>query len=116
MATGGNLTDADFAAIYKAIEEAIPQSEVVYGKVIKRDVAQGLVWLDEFGDQPIPLVGFNGEVHFYDTTPTGVKLKKAKIVHQVPKKGQTVVVLRQLGSRRLPKCVGVVLSKGSFVI
>lgn len=112
----GNLTDADFQAIYDAILAEIPQSEVVYGKVVKRDAAKGLVWLKEFGDQPIPLVGFNGHAKVYDTTPTGVRMRKAKILHEVPKKGQLVVVLRQLGSRRLPKCVGVVLSKGSFVI
>lgn len=109
------LTDADWNAIYQAIDRAIPPSEVTYGKVVKRDENKKLIWLAEFGDQPIPLVGMNGQVTIYDETPQGVRKKTVKIQHEVPKVGELVVVLRQMGVRRLPKCVGVVLSKG-FVI
>lgn len=111
------LTQADWESIYQTINSALPTHEVTYGKVVKRDTKKKLVWLKEFGDQPIPLVGFKAEVTYYDTTPTGVKKKVAKIEPEVPKVGELVVVLRQMGSRRLPKCVGVVLSRpGSYVI
>jgi hypothetical protein len=111
------LSHSDWESIYQAIQRALPAHEVTYGAVVKRDVKRKLVWLKEFGDQPIPLVGFKGEVTYYDTTPTGVKKKVAKIEPEVPNVGEIVVVLRQMGSRRLPKCVGVVLSRpGSYVI
>ena len=109
------LSDADWNSIYTAIAKAIPPNEVVYGKVVKRDEKKKLIWLKEFGEQPIPLVGFNGTVTVYDETAQGVKKKVVKVEPQVPRVGELVVVLRQMGVRRLPKCVGVVLSRG-FVI
>jgi hypothetical protein len=104
------INDADINRIQMMIDTALRPSEIVYGKVVKRDESRKLVWLSEFGDQPIPLVGFNGTAKVYIQ---GV-VKLLKIKHEVPKVGQTVVVLRQLGSRRLPKCVGVVLTPGGF--
>lgn len=106
------LDDSDWNAIYEAISRAIPQHEIVYGRVVKRDEHKKLIWLKEFGDQPIPLVGFNGKVTVYDETATTTRRKVVKLEHEVPQKGDLVVVLRQMGTRRLGKCVGVVLSKG----
>lgn len=110
------LTDRDYDAIFEEIRRGIPPHEVTYGVVVKRDTSKRLVWLKEYGDQPIPIVGLRQEVTYYDTTPTGVKKKIALVEPVVPKVGELVVVLRQMGSRRLPKCLGPVLSRaGSYV-
>ena len=112
-----SLDQNDWASIYAAIEAAIPSSEIVYGTVTKRDADKRLIWMaEEFEDQPIPLVGFNGHVKVYDDNGTTTSIKRYEIIHEVPKVGETAVVLRQLGSRRLPKCVGVILSRGGFVV
>lgn len=108
------LTDNDFNRITDLIQNMQMGSEVVYGEVVKRDASRKLIWLAEFGDQPIPLVAMRGHVKVYDTSGSGVGMKKADIIYDVPKVGETVVVLRQLGSRRLPKCVGVILTPGGF--
>jgi hypothetical protein len=110
------LNDRDYDAIFEEIRRGIPPHEVTYGKVVKRDVTKKLVWLKEYGDQAIPIVGLRHIVTYYDTTPTGVDKKTALIEPEVPKVGELVVVLRQMGSRRLPKCLGPVLSRaGSYV-
>lgn len=98
------------------------------GKVIKRDTEQKLVWIEDFGDQPIPLVAFDFEINYYDETPQGttavaagnaqpyaVTKKKVMAKVQVPKIGETVLVARELGSRRLPRCLGVIMGKGWIV-
>jgi len=98
------------------------------GKVIKRDEDKMLVWIEEFGDQPIPLVFFDYEVKYYDETPNGTTVpsagssspfqtnsKKAKVKVIVPKIGDTVLVARELGSRRLPRCLGKLQGKGWIV-
>src|SRR4051794_10902017 len=96
------LSESDWASIYAAIAKAQNESEIVYGTVIKRDEARKLIWMEEFGDQPIPLVGFNGKVKIYDELPLGLagayggkttKIKKVDLVHEVPQVGQTAVVL-----------------------
>ncbi len=110
------LTERDYDAIFEEIRRGIPPHEVTYGKVVKRDEKKKLVWLKEYGDQAIPIVGLRQKVTYYDTTPTGVKKREAVVEPEVPKLGELVVVLRQMGSRRLPKCLGPVLSRaGSYV-
>lgn len=104
------LNDQDINQIQRMIETATRSSEIVYGKVVRRDETRKLIWLSEFGDQAIPLVALNGTIKVYDKG--AVKLLKIK--HEVPLVGQTAVVLRQMGSRRLPKCVGIILSSGGF--
>jgi len=97
----------------------------VTGKVIQRDEVKKLIWLKEFGDQAIPVVGFDYEVTYYDETPGGVvttavganadfktKAKKAKVKVMVPKIGQSVLVAREFGTRRLPRCLGVIQGTG----
>lgn len=94
------------------------------GKVIKRNVAKKLVWLEDFGDQPIPLVAFSYQVKYYDETPNNTNVptvgsaspfttrtKTVTAEVQVPKIGDTVLVARELGTRRLPRCLGVILAK-----
>jgi hypothetical protein len=108
------LTDTDLNRVQDLIENGAMPSEVVYGRVVRRDEHKKLIWLKEFGDQPIPLVAMRAKVKIFDTTPTGTQIKTAEVIYEVPKIGELVVVLRQLGSRRLPKCVGVVLTPGGF--
>jgi hypothetical protein len=108
------LSDQDINRIVDMIRNEQMASEVVYGQVVRRDVSRKLIWMKEFGDQPIPLVAMNGTVKVPDTTAGGVVMKTVNVKYEVPKIGQTVVVLRQFGSRRLPKCVGVIITPGGF--
>ena len=96
----------------------------VTGKVIKRDENKNLVWLEEFGSQPIPLFTFDYQVKYYDESPRGIvgtgqvqrtyqKEAKTKVI--CPKVGETVLVARELGLRRLPRCLGVLRSR-DFII
>jgi hypothetical protein len=104
------LSYSDWESIYSAINSSQRGSEVVVGKVVKSNQKNMVVWLKEFGDQPIPCVGFAYEAIFYDETPLKTKRKTANVRAKVPKKGDIVVVLRQLGERRLARCVGVILA------
>lgn len=117
------LDHSDWANIYRAIEAAAPTSIVVQGQVIKADPKRNLIWLKEFGDRPVPLYSFEYDIEYYDTEPNGnvtsgqpvptqlvKKTARRKIV--CPKVGDIVLVLQQHGSRRLPKCVGVLRSTG----
>jgi len=82
------------------------------GKVIKRDEKNRLIWIQGMGHTAIPVVGFNYTVRYYDTDDEGklrVRQADAKVV--VPKKGETVLVAFELGSTRLPRCLGVVQGK-----
>lgn len=86
------------------------------GKVIKRDVVNKLIWLKEFGDQPIPLVAFNYQVKYYivdaagKTVPRQTKEFSKDVQVSVPQVGEVVLVARMMGSARLPKCLGVIQS------
>jgi len=80
----------------------------VTGKVIKRDPDNRLVWLKEFGDQAIPVVGFDYNVKYYDTDNTGtVNVKKVIAEAKTPDIGESVLVAREMGEQSLPRCLGV---------
>lgn len=53
-------------SVYSAIDRMMPLHEVVTGTVVKRDERKRLVWLKEFGSQPIPMVDFKQEVEVYE--------------------------------------------------
>lgn len=125
------LTHDDWREIQSFVNRAITQrgEPFVQGVVVKSDPVKMLVWLKEFGDQPIPVVAFDYEVkYFYNETygntqavgaPVQTRLKSRKtntaakeVKVLCPKKGDVVLVARHLGSRRLPKCLGVIKSKG----
>lgn len=108
------LTNDDVQTIWDMIRAIQTLNEVTYGKVTKRDEKRKLIWLADYGDQPIPVCGLEYEASFYDDDGTTVTKKTVKATPIIPKVGDLVVVLRQFGDRRLPKCVGVVLSKGGF--
>ena len=80
------------------------------GIVSKRDEKNRLIWLKGFANDPIPVVGFEYEIKYYDTNADGVVVaRKAKVMPTVPKVGQSVLVAYELGISRLPRCVGVIL-------
>lgn len=121
------LDHEDWRQIYDALEKAQPSSTISQGKVIRADPLKNLIWLNEFGDQPIPLFGFDYDVEYFDTQPTGVATagspistqlvkKQARVKLVCPKVGDTVLVLKQHGSRKLPKCVGVLRSTGFIAL
>jgi hypothetical protein len=88
----------------------------VTGKVVKSDPANKCVFLAEFGDQPIPLVGLTYDLKYHDTLPDGtVKVRDVTLTPTVPKKGQTVLIAREMGTRRLPRCLGVLMGKNWIV-
>jgi hypothetical protein len=109
------LNDSDWAQIYEALENSQRGSEISYGKILAVDKTRLLIKVEDFGDQWIPLVGFRQTTKVYDDNGTNVKPKTYTSVIDPPKVGEIAVVLRQFGSRRLPKCVGVILSKGGWV-
>jgi hypothetical protein len=124
------ISEPEWASVRAMIEEVVADlagnraSYFTTGKVIKRNEADKLVWLEEFGDQPIPIVGFDYELKYYYASSAGLatpaagaglpsktitKTIKAKV--RVPKVGETVVVAREFGSRRIPRCIGVIQGK-----
>lgn len=120
------ITQLEWKSIRAMVESVIREmvggrrDYFVTGKVIKNDDKKNLVWLEEFGDQAIPVVAFDYEITVYDETPKGTlavaagnvspyktKKKKAFATVMVPSVGETVLVARELGIRRLPRCLGV---------
>lgn len=109
------ISEGEWASIYALVERATgnPAQFFTTGKVVRRDAAKKLVWLAEFGPQAIPVVGFDYEVRYYDTNELGVvNAKLAKITVIVPKVGETVLVARELGAQRLPRCLGKIQGTG----
>jgi hypothetical protein len=107
------LKEDDFASIRTMITKAIGEigQMLITGKVIKRDVPRKLVWIKEIGDQPIPCVAFRSTVRYYDEDKFGVihaKETVAEIV--VPRIGDIVLIALERGTRRLPRCLGVIQS------
>lgn len=89
--------------------------------VVKNDASKNLVWVETLGDTPIPLFAFQYEVKYYDESPRGTGLsfgayktytKYAKVKIVCPKVGETVLVAREMGMNRLPRCLGVLRSTG----
>lgn len=124
------ITEPEWLSISSMIEKIVRRivgtraDFFVTGKVIKTDVKNKCIYMKEFGDQPIPIVGFDHEVKYYDESPRGTdygaagsnakyitRVKTAKISVVVPKRGDTVLVAREMGTRRLPRCLGVIQGK-----
>ena len=108
------LTYDDWQQIQNWVNDAILNSHgpmFSQGTVTKADPVKNLVWLDEFGGQPIPIFGFSYNVKSYDTQPNGtLTVRHVTVTPQCPNVGDIVLVARQHGSRRLPKCLGVLRS------
>lgn len=109
------LSEPDFLSIKNFVAQQVKQlvgtrrDYFVTGKVIKVDADNRCVFLAEFGDQPVPIVGFNYIVKYYDEGASGtVKQKDAVASVVMPKVGQTVLVAREMGTSRLPRALGVI--------
>jgi len=80
-------------------------------RVKKRDKDKNLIWVEELGDQPIPLIAFDYEVKYYLAVGSTTQMKKAKVKVICPKIGQQVFIAREWGTDRMPRCLGVIMSK-----
>jgi hypothetical protein len=112
------INDRDWASVYEVIErENRKRGEtLLVSKVIKRNTTDKLVWITELGDQPIPIIAFDYEVKYYDTTSTGTVVEKmAKVTPVVPAVGDLILVAMERGANRLPRCLGKVYSKNYIV-
>lgn len=84
------------------------QDYFVTGKVVKVDAVHKLIYMAEFGDQAVPIVAWDYNVTYYDQTVTGATVKKTTVATvKMPKVGDTVLVARELGTRRLPRALGI---------
>lgn len=124
------LDETEFQSIAAMVEQIVKdmvgtkRSYFITGTVIRVDELNKCVYLAEFDDQAIPIVGFKQRVTFYDETPQGTNYgtagssasfnttKKTVIAEIVmPKVGENVLVVREMGANHLPRCLGVILGK-----
>lgn len=89
----------------------------VQGVVIRNDPLNGTIYLKEFGDIAIPLIAHHYSVT-YNVRDTSGRIVRTKTIPYskdvevlVPKVGDTVLVAQHLGTRGLPKCLGVIVSR-----
>jgi hypothetical protein len=83
------------------------QDYFVTGRIIKVDGVNKNIYMAEFGDQPIPIVAFDYTVDIYDDNGTGVTKKTRTVSVKMPQVGDTVLVAREFGTRRLPRALGI---------
>lgn len=119
MTIASDLAPEIWNGIADAIDESRANREIVFGKVVKRDEANKLIWLQEYGGLAIPLAALTFGFAYYDTDQNGAVTKKedrtgtndsfhTKII--VPRIGQMAVILDPGGQHRFPICVGVIQS------
>ena len=89
----------------------------VQGTVIRNDPIRKVVFVKEFGDIPIPIVAHWYQVT-YNTRDTSGRVLRTKTIPYstdvdvlVPRVGDIVFIAQHLGTRSLPKCLGVIQSK-----
>lgn len=119
------LSSEDFASVGRLIELEVGRlvgrraDTFFTSRVTKRDEKDKLIWVKELGDQPIPLVGFDYDVAYFDESPRGtggggafkIYHKKATVKVKVPKVGELVLIAREMSYDGWPKCFGVVFSR-----
>lgn len=113
------MTPGEFASVRALIQRmfSTKAEPFITGRVTKVDNTNKNVYMSEFGQQPIPMVAQDFEVVYYDTqwnpsTSKNVTVKKtAKVSVVMPKKGDTVVCARELGTHRIPRCLGKLIGK-----
>ncbi len=107
------VSEPEWASIGNLVRKIVRQrgEYFVTGKVIDRDIDRKVIFMAEFGDQPIPIIAFRQKIRYFDTQ-VGGSLKAKEVIAEavVPEIGETVLVARELGTRRLPRCLGVVQS------
>jgi hypothetical protein len=122
------ITDSEWQSISTMVNQIVRDiagtkgDYFITGKVFKVDKKNKCIYMKEFGSQPIPIVAFDYEVKYYDESPQGTtvptggsgspyrtltKIAKATVI--MPKKGDTVLVAKEMGTSRLPRCLGVVM-------
>jgi hypothetical protein len=119
------ITEGEWASITEHVTKIVQQvagragDHFFVDKVVKNDTANNLVWVTELGDTPIPLFTFDYTVSYYDESPRGTGLsfggykvytKQAKTKVKCPSIGDIVLVAREMGQNRLPRCLGVLRS------
>lgn len=115
------ITDPEWRSITTLIEKVSAgvsgkrQDYFVTGKVLKVDAINKLVYMAEFGDQPIPIVAFDYTFDVYDDNGTLVTKKTIVAKVKMPNVGDTIVVARELGTRRLPRALGILQGKNWLV-
>ncbi len=107
------LDQRDWRRIQNLIDELARAQPDYFSqdKVISVDEHRHVVFVKSFGDQPIPLFAFEYDVNTLDTLKNGkTKMRHTVAKPRMPKKGDTVLIARHMGSRRLPKCIGILQS------
>lgn len=117
------LSHSDWTEIQNTIRRMASEvgEPFVQGKVIKVDPKNKTVFLAEFGDTPIPLVAHHYQITYNSRDSAGrtVRVKTNPYTTDVdvlvPRVGEIVLVAQHLGSRALPKCLGVIQSTNYVV-
>ena len=84
------ILQEEWASIQAAIEDSFRKrgTEITQGIVIKRDEEHRQVWLKEFGDDPVHVIGFPSRMYVMQNGSR----KEVAIPPTVPKVGETVIV------------------------
>ena len=124
------ITSGEWASIAELVERVAMQvagksgAHFFVATVIKNDTGKNLVWVRELHDIPIPLFAFDYIVKYYDESPRGTGLsfggyktytKFATAKVKCPLVGDVVLICREMGTDRLPRCLGV-LQSNDFAI
>jgi hypothetical protein len=113
------LTNSDWRAIEEFVNRMTSKigEPFVQAIVLKTDAARRVIFVKEFGDTPIPIIGLDYQVKYSYKEPSGATTIKKTKAHSeeveilVPRVGETVLIAQHFGSKRLPKCLGVIKSK-----
>jgi hypothetical protein len=110
------ITEPEWASIRALVQRMVGhggKDNFFSARVVKNDVAKKLVWVQELGNQPIPLVGFDYSVKFYDTNASGTVLPQTAVASpKVPDVGDTVFIVKEMGAQSLPRCLGTIQGRG----
>lgn len=120
-----DLSPELWQGIQKRIEQSIPRNEIVMSTVTRRDKDNMLIWVEDFGELSIPLVGLVTGFEYFDLSDLGDTLRfdatyRATKTYslgifkdnpELPKLGDRVILLVPFGVERFPMCLGVIQSK-----
>lgn len=115
------ITEGEWTSISSLIERMVAKGggrrQFITSQVLKRDEGNGVIWIGELGDQPIPIVGFDYNVKYYGIDGSGnVTVKNAIATPITPQVGEQVLVALEMGEQSLPRCLGVVKGTNWLVI
>jgi hypothetical protein len=117
------LDSEDFASIANLVELEVGRligrrrDAFIVCAVKRRDQRKKLIWVKEFGDQPIPLVSFQHIIEYFDESPRGTvcsfmtyRKTGVTIGTFVPELDELVLIVRDMGYDGHPYCLGVIQS------